>query len=48
MKKGRRSFTAEDRLAITQEGEREGAMVACRKYNVAPSLYNSLEEEISE
>ena len=39
MKKERRAFTPEDRLAIIQEGEREGSTATCRKYNVAPSLY---------
>lgn len=39
MKKERRTFTPEDRLAIIQEGEREGATATCRKYNLAPSLY---------
>lgn len=39
MKKERRIFTPEDRLAILQEGQREGTTVTCRKYNLAPSLY---------
>jgi putative transposase len=39
MKKERRIFTPEDRLAILQEAQREGATVTCRKYNLAPSLY---------
>lgn len=39
MKKERRAFTPEDRLAIIQEGEREGSVATCRKYNLAPSLY---------
>lgn len=39
MKKERRVFSPEDRLAIIQEGEREGSTVTCRKYNLAPSLY---------
>lgn len=39
MKKERRSFTPDDRLAIIQEGEREGSVATCRKYNLAPSLY---------
>ncbi len=39
MKRERRIFTPEDRLAILQEAQREGATVTCRKYNLAPSLY---------
>lgn len=39
MKKERRSFSPEDRLAIIQEGQREGTTVTCRKYNLSPSLY---------
>lgn len=39
MKKERRAFSPEDRLAIIQEGEREGSTATCRKYNLAPSLY---------
>ncbi len=39
MKKERRIFTPEDRLAILQEAQREGTTVTCRKYNLAPSLY---------
>ena len=35
----RRTFTPEDRLAILQEGQREGQTSTCRKYNLAPSLY---------
>ena len=40
MTKERRKFSPEDRLAILQEGEREGQTVTCRKYQVAPSLYH--------
>lgn len=39
MKRERRVFSPEDRLAIIQEGQREGTTVTCRKYNLAPSLY---------
>lgn len=39
MKRERRVFSPEDRLAIIQEGQREGSTVTCRKYNLAPSLY---------
>lgn len=39
MKRERRSFSPEDRLAIIQEGQREGATATCRKYNLSPSLY---------
>lgn len=35
----RRTFTPEDRLAILQEGQREGQTPTCRKYNLSPSLY---------
>lgn len=31
MKKERRSFSPEDRLAIIQEGQREGSTAPCRK-----------------
>ena len=39
MKKERRVFSPEDRLAILQEAQREGTTATCRKYNLAPSLY---------
>lgn len=39
MKKERRNFTPEDRLAIIQEGDWEGATATFRKYNLASSLY---------
>lgn len=35
----RRKFTAEERLSILQEGEREGQASTIRKYHLAPSLY---------
>jgi transposase-like protein len=35
----RRKFTAEERLSILQEGEREGQASTIRKYHIAPSLY---------
>jgi transposase-like protein len=38
--KNRRKFTAEERLAIIQEGEREGRPETYRKYSIAPSLYD--------
>ena len=38
--KTKRTFTAEERLSILQEGEREGQAETLRKYNVAPSLYS--------
>ena len=34
----RRKFTAEERLSILQECEREGSGATCRKYNLSPSL----------
>lgn len=39
MTKERRSFTAEERLSILQEGERDGHTKALRKYQISPSLY---------
>jgi transposase-like protein len=39
MTRARRSFTAEERLSILQEGEREGHSITLRKYQIAPSLY---------
>lgn len=35
----KRRFSPEDRLAILQEGQREGQTATCRKYSIAPSLY---------
>lgn len=40
MTKTKRKFTAEERLSIIREGEREGRAVTIRKYNIAPSLYD--------
>jgi len=37
--KHRRSFTPEERLAILQEGQREGHIETSRKYTISPSLY---------
>lgn len=39
MKRERRSFSPEDRLAIVQEGQREGTTATCRRYNLSPSLF---------
>jgi putative transposase len=39
MKKERRSFSPEDRLATVQEGKCEGTTATCRKYNLSPSLF---------
>src|SRR5256885_11283012 len=36
----KRKFTPQERLAILQEGEREGRSETYRKYNIAPSLYD--------
>jgi len=36
----KRKFTAEDRLAILQIGDRNGRTEIIRKYNIAPSLYD--------
>lgn len=38
MTKTRRSFTPEERLSLIREGEREGFMETCRKYNLSPAL----------
>ena len=38
MSKTRRFFSAEERLSILQEGERNGFMETCRKYNLSPNL----------
>jgi putative transposase len=35
----KRTFSPEERLAILQEGQREGVTATCRKYNLSPSLY---------
>ncbi len=35
----RRKFTAEDRLSMLQEAEREGQTETIRKYQIAPSLF---------
>lgn len=35
-----RKFSPEERLAILQEGEREGRTETIRKYNIAPSLFD--------
>ena len=40
MTKARRKFTAEDRLSIVREAEREGRSETIRKYQVAPSLFD--------
>lgn len=37
--KHKRSFTPEERLAILQEGQREGHIETSRKYTISPSLY---------
>jgi transposase-like protein len=38
MPRTKRSFTPDERLSIVQEGEREGFMETCRKYNLSPTL----------
>lgn len=40
MKRTRRKFTAEERLSILQEAEREGRQETIRKYNLSPSLFD--------
>lgn len=37
--KTKRKFSPEDRLSILQEAQREGQTATCRKYNIAPSLF---------
>jgi len=46
MKKERRSFSPEDRLAIVQEGQREGTTATCRKYNLSPSLFEVIRKHL--
>jgi transposase-like protein len=36
----RRKFSADDRLSIIREAEREGRLETIRKYNLAPSLFD--------
>jgi transposase-like protein len=38
MKRERRKFTAEERLSIIQEAQKEGNTTTCRKYSLSPSL----------
>ena len=38
MTKSRRKFSAEERLSILQEAERNGGAETCRKYNLSPNL----------
>ena len=40
MSKSRRKFTAEERLSIVQEADREGRTETIRKYSIAPSLFD--------
>ncbi len=40
MSKSRRYFTAEERVSIVQEAEREGRIETIRKYSIAPSLFD--------
>ncbi len=40
MSKSRRKFTAEERLSIIQEAEREGRIETIRKHSIAPSLFD--------
>jgi putative transposase len=53
MTKTRRTFTADERLSIIQEGQREGRSATIRKYNISPSLYDMwlrkyLEQDLEE
>ena len=38
MTKTRRHFSAEERLSILQEAERNGGAETCRKYNLSPNV----------
>jgi transposase-like protein len=38
MTKNRRTFSAEERMSLLQEAERNGFMETCRKYNLSPNL----------
>jgi transposase-like protein len=38
MKRTRRTFSAEEKLSIVREAEREGSAVTYRKYNLSPNL----------
>jgi len=40
MTKTKRKFTAEERLSIIREAEREGRIETIRKYQLAPSLFD--------
>lgn len=38
MTRTRRTFTAEDRLSLLREAEKEGFSETCRKHNLSPAL----------
>jgi transposase-like protein len=44
----KRTFSPEERLSILQEGQREGQTSTCRKYNIAPSLYQQWKKKYLE
>lgn len=44
----KRTFSPEERLSILQEGQREGQTATCRKYKIAPSLYQQLKKKYLE
>jgi transposase-like protein len=44
----KRTFSPEERLSILQEGQREGQTATCRKYNIAPSLYQQWKKKYLE
>lgn len=44
----KRTFSPEERLSILQEGQREGQTATCRKYQIAPSLYQRWKQKYLE
>lgn len=45
MKRSRRTFSAEEKLSIVREAEREGNAVTYRKYNLSPNLLNAWKQK---
>lgn len=45
MKRPRRSFSAEEKLSIVQEAEREGNAATYRKYNLSPNLMHRWKQQ---
>jgi putative transposase len=44
----KRTFSPEERLSILQEGQRDGQTATCRKYQIAPSLYQRWKQKYLE